>query len=128
MRISDWSSDVCSPDLACIPEKAAVWEYWDRTEKRVRWVVEGIDEFLDDADPHLNLGDFFPCPRPAYGTLIRRTLIPQPDYKRYAVYLDQVNDLTRRVYDLLDRIRVMGIVAAGGETASAVQTALAEVD
>src|SRR3546814_4327909 len=86
MRISDWSSDVCSSDLDCIPEKAAVWEYWDRTEKRVRWVVEGIDEFLDDADPHLNLDDFLPCPRPAYGTLIRRTLIPQPDYKRYAVH------------------------------------------
>src|SRR3546814_6269438 len=77
---------------------------------------------FDDADPHLNLDDFFPCPRPAYGTLIRRTLIPQPDYKRYAVHLDQVNDLTRRVYDLLDRIRVMGFVAGGGDIGSAVQT------
>lgn len=112
----------------CIPEKAAVWEVWDRTKKRVRWVVEGIDEFLDDADPHLNLKDFFPCPRPAYGTLIRRTLIPQPDYKRYAVHLDQINDLTRRIYDLLDRIRVMGFIAAGGDVGSAVQTALSEVD
>src|SRR3546814_15705922 len=42
--------------------------------------------------------------------------------------LDQVNDLTRRVYDLLDRIRVMGFVAGGGDIGSAVQTALAEVD
>src|SRR3546814_1466808 len=41
--------------------------------------------------------------------------------------LDQVNDLTRRVYDLLDRIRVMGFVAGGGDIGSAVQTALAEV-
>lgn len=111
-----------------IPEKAAVWEYWDRDKNRVRWVVEGIDQFLDDAKPHMNLTDFFPCPRPAYGTLIRRTLIPQPDYKRYAVHLDQVNDLTRRIYDLLDRIRVMGFVAGGGDVGSAVQTALAEVD
>lgn len=111
-----------------IPEKAAVWEYWDREKNRVRWVVEGIDQFLDDAKPHMNLTDFFPCPRPAYGTLIRRTLVPQPDYKRYAVHLDQVNDLTRRIYDLLDRIRVMGFVAGGGDIGSAVQTALAEVD
>src|SRR3546814_5223448 len=42
--------------------------------------------------------------------------------------LDQVNDLTRRVYDLLDRIRVMGFVAGGGDIGSAVQTALAEGD
>lgn len=118
----NWTAD------DCVPEKAAVWEVWDKREKRVRWVVEGIDEFLDDAEPHLNLKDFFPCPRPAYGTLIRRTLIPQPDYKRYAVHLDQVNDLTRRIYDLLDRIRVMGFVAGGGDVGSAIQTALAEVD
>ena len=118
----DWGDD------SSIPEKAAVWEVWDRRDKRVRWVVEGLDQFLDDADPHLNLRDFFPCPRPAYGTLIRRTLIPQPDYKRYAVHLDQVNDLTRRIYDLLDRIRVMGFVAGGGDVGSAVQTALAEAD
>lgn len=118
----DWGDD------SSIPEKAAVWEVWDRRDKRVRWVVEGLDEFLDDAEPHLNLRDFFPCPRPAYGTLIRRTLIPQPDYKRYAVHLDQVNDLTRRIYDLLDRIRVMGFVAGGGDVGSAVQTALAEAD
>ena len=118
----DWGDD------SSIPEKAAVWEVWDRRDKRVRWVVEGLDQFLDDADPHLNLRDFFPCPRPAYGTLIRRTLIPQPDYKRYAVHLDQINDLTRRIYDLLDRIRVMGFVAGGGDVGSAVQTALAEAD
>lgn len=118
----DWGDD------SSIPEKAAVWEVWDRRDKRVRWVVEGLDQFLDDAEPHLNLRDFFPCPRPAYGTLIRRTLIPQPDYKRYAVHLDQVNDLTRRIYDLLDRIRVMGFVAGGGDVGSAVQTALAEAD
>ena len=115
-------------DDASIPEKAPVWEVWDRTGKRVRWVTPGIDEYLDDAEPHLNLRDFFPCPRPAYGTLIRRTLIPMPDYKRYAVHLDQVNDLTRRIYDLLDRIRVMGFVAGGGDVGSAVQTALAEAD
>ena len=118
----NWTAD------DCVPEKAPFWEVWDKHEKRVRWVTEGIDEFLDDAEPHLNLKDFFPSPRPAYGTLIRRTLIPQPDYKRYAVHLDQVNDLTRRIYDLLDRIRVMGFVASGGDVGSAVQTALAEMD
>lgn len=118
----DWA------DNDTVPEKAPFWEVWDKTEKRVRWVSPGIDKFLDDDKPHLSLKDFFPCPRPAYGTLVRRTLVPMPDYKRYAVHLDQVNDLTRRIYDLLDRIRVMGFVAGGGDVGQAVQTALAQND
>lgn len=111
-----------------IPEKAAVWEIWDKTDGKVRWVTPGIDEYLEESEPHLNLDDFFPCPKPAYGTLIRRSLIPMPDYKRYAVHLDQINTLTKRIYDLLDRIRVMGFVAGGGDVGDAVQTALAQSD
>lgn len=107
----------------CIPETAAIWEVWDKREKRVRWVTEGIDEYLDDAEPHLNLKDFFPCPRPAYGTLIRRTLVPMPDYRRYVIHLNQINALTKRIYDLLDNVRVMAFAAGSGDIGNAIQNA-----
>jgi hypothetical protein len=109
-----------------VPEKAAVWEFWDKNRKRVFWVTEGVDEFLDERDPYMDLKGFFPCPKPAYGTLKRRTLIPRPDYVRYEPHLNQINDLTRRIYDLLDQVRMRGLIAAGGDAASAVQTAMAD--
>lgn len=108
--------------------KAPVWEVWSKTDERVYWVTEGVDVILDETEPHLALRDFFPGPRPAYGTLRRRTLIPVPDYIRYASHLDQINVLTSRIYTLLDRVRVTGLVPAGGDVATAIQTALAGSD
>lgn len=57
--------------------KAGVWEVWHKAANRVYWVTDGVDVMLDEGEPHLDLEGFFPCPRPAYGTLKRRTL-PYP--------------------------------------------------
>src|SRR3546814_15709289 len=85
MRISDWSSDVCSSDL-----------------NKVYWVTEGVDVFLDSDEPHLKLSGFFPCPRPAYATLRRRSLVPVPDWERYAIHFRKISDMTSRIYLLLE--------------------------
>jgi len=104
--------------------KAPVWEVWHRTDNRVYWVTAGVDVMLDDAEPHLDLSSFFPCPKPVYGSLKRRTLIPLPDYGRYETHLDQINELTGRIYGLLDQVRVKGLIPAGGDIAEAVEHAL----
>lgn len=108
--------------------KCKVWEVWHRADNRVYWVTEGVTVFLDEQDPFLNLEGFFPCPRPAYGTKKRRTLIPVPDYVRYERHLEQINTLTFRIYNLLSWIKVKGLIPAGGEVAAAVETALANVE
>lgn len=109
-----------------VPEKAAVWEFWDKSRNKVFWVSEGIEEYLDEQEPYLNLKGFFPCPKPAYGTLKRRTLIPRPDYVRYETHFEQINELTRRIYDLLDQVRMRGLIAAGGDAGTAVQAAMSD--
>lgn len=108
--------------------KCKVWEVWHRADNRVYWVTEGVTVFLDEQKPFLNLEGFFPCPRPAYGTKKRRTLIPVPDYVRYERHLEQINTLTFRIYNLLSWIKVKGLIPAGGEVAAAVETALANVE
>lgn len=109
-------------------EKAPVWEVWSRVDDRVYWVAEGVSTILDSQEPFLALDSFFPCPKPAYATLKRKTLIPVPDYNRYSSTLDQINDLTGRIYGLLDQVRVRGLIPAGGDVGSAVQTLLDEAD
>lgn len=110
------------------PDKAAIWEVWLKHENRVVWVASGCDEFIDEDDPYIKLADFFPCPKPAYGTLIRRSLVPQPDYVRYAPHLNQINILTKRIYDLLDRVRAIGFFAGGGDVGTAVQASMDQLD
>ena len=102
-------------------KKAGVWEVWHKADNKVYWVSEGVDVLLDSGEPHLKLSGFFPCPRPAFGTLRRRSLIPVPDWERYAIHFRKISDLTGRIYLLLDQVRMMGIVGGGGDIADAVE-------
>lgn len=104
--------------------KAEVWEVWSRSDNRVYWVSEGVDVFLDEDKPHLDLKKGFPCPRPAYGTKQRRSLIPVPDYTRYESILEQINEATLKIYALLEQIRMFGLIPGGGDVGNAIQAAL----
>lgn len=110
-------------------ERAGVWEVWSKAENRVFWVSEGVDVFLDGGDPHLDLEGFFPCPKPAYATLQRGTLIPVPDMLYYETQLDEINELTRRINALSQSIRVKGFYPKGaGEAGDAIESAIADDD
>lgn len=109
--------------------KAKVWEIWSKDENRVVWVTEGCDKLLDDTEPHLNLEGFFPCPRPAYATLQRRSLVPVPDIVYYRDQLEEVNQLTSRIHALADALKVRGFYPAGvSEIGDAIEAAVKSND
>lgn len=101
-----------------------VWEVWCKSENRVAWVTEGYEHTLDEGEPYLKLEGFFPCPRPAFATVQRRSLIPVPDMVLYKDQLEEVNDLTRRIHILADAIKVRGFYAGGGDVGAAIETAI----
>jgi hypothetical protein len=106
-------------------ERAKFWEVWDKDNKRVVWVSDGCEYILDDADPHLDLLNFFPCPKPAYGTCQRGSLVPVPDVMQYRDQLEEVNLLTGRIHALSDSLEAKGFYpAGGGELSDAIQTAV----
>lgn len=109
--------------------KAAVYEIWDRVERRVVWVHDGLDDVLDQKEPPLSLKGFFPTPRPVYSTLQRRTLVPVPDYVYIRDQLDEINDLTARIASMSESLRLCGFIPGGdNDIAEAVKAALAEAD
>lgn len=106
-------------------ERGKFWEIWDRPSGRVVWVAEGCEDILDEDDPHLALRNFFPCPKPAYGTVQRGSLVPVPDVLQYKDQLDEINLLTAKIHALSEAIVVRGFYpAGGGEIAEAIQTAI----
>lgn len=106
-------------------KKARVWEIWDKTEGEVYWVTEGVEVILDESEPMVNVKGFFPCPRPAYATLERRTLLPVPDFVYYRDQVDEINELTARISSLADSLRMKGFYASGSsEIGEAIETAL----
>lgn len=108
--------------------KCAVWEVWHKADNRVYWVTDGVDRTLDESEPFLDLEGFFPCPKPAYGTLQRRKLVPVPDWERYAVHFRKISELTGRIYTLIDCVRMKGFIPDGGDIGTAVETAMRSND
>jgi uncharacterized protein YbaR (Trm112 family) len=102
-------------------KQAGVWEVWHKADNKVYWVADGVPVMLDEGEPHLKLRGFFPCPRPAYGTLKPRTLKPVPDYVRFSGHFSKINSLTKRIYALLDQVRMKGLIPAGGDIGDAIE-------
>jgi hypothetical protein len=106
-------------------ERAKIWEIWDKSNRRVVWVAEGCENILDEDDAHLELREFFPCPKPVYGTVQRGSLIPVPDVLQYRDQLEEINLLTSRIHALSDALEVKGFYPAGGaELSDAIQSAI----
>lgn len=110
-------------------KKACVWEIWHKDKGVVVWVTPGVDDVLDIMPPFLELDRFFPCPRPAYGTVERGTLKPVPDFIQYKDQLEEINELTARISALSESLRMKGFYSAGGEdVAAAIETAIKQND
>lgn len=108
---------------------AGVWELWHKHKRRVVWVAPGVDVVLDEGEPHLTLEGFFPCPRPAYGTVQPRSLVPVPDFLFYKDQLEEINELTARISSLTESLRLRGFYPAGaGEIGDAIEAAVKSVD
>ena len=104
--------------------KAGFWELWSRSKNRVVWVSEGCDKLLDEGKPHLELEGFFPCPRPAFGTTQRSTLVPVPDYVFYKDQLEEINEYTARISALAEGLRLKGFYPGGAsELSDAIEAA-----
>ena len=109
-------------------KKAEVWEMWHKGAGLVVWVSPGMDEVLDIREPWLQLEGFFPCPRPAYGTLQRSTLIPVPDFVYYKDQVEEINELTGRIAALSDALRMKGYYPSGASDVADAVAALLKDD
>lgn len=110
-------------------KKACVYELWSKTKNVVVWITPGIDDVLDIRDPFLELENFFPCPKPAYGTVQPGSLIPVPDFLYYKDQVEEINELTARISALAEALRVKGFYAGGNEDiAGAIETAMKQQD
>ena len=89
--------------------KAEIYEIWDKESKRVIWLSKGMQEQILDvkADP-LGLTNFFPCPRPAFGSMDSESLCPIPDYMQYKTIAEQLDKITARITAMENAIKAVG--------------------
>lgn len=117
---------------AAIPDKedqAPVWEIWCKQSQAVYWVAEGSPDILDEKPPLYALRDFWPCPKPAYGTVVPDTLVPVPDIRQYKDQIEEINEYTARIAALSEALKLKGFYQAGsGDLSQAVEAAVKSTD
>lgn len=103
------NSDMTDDELGLFA-KAEVWEIWVKEGRKVLWICpEWSKGLLDKKDDFLNLREFFPCPKPAYGLLTNDTLIPKPEYLVWKGIAQELDDITNRLKMLVQAMRVVGV-------------------
>jgi hypothetical protein len=118
-------------------QKAGVWQIWSRPKRVVVWITEGVEVVLDQRTPGEapqdgflplpNLENFFPCPKPAYATLQRRSLIPVPDFLYYKDQVEEINEMTARISSLAEALKMKGFYPSGaGDLAQAIENVFAD--
>jgi hypothetical protein len=110
-------------------DKAPVWEIWCKATGLVHFVSEDFDIELDTVAPWLALTNFWPAPRPAFGTTVPGKLKPVPDIRQYKDQIEEINEYTARIAALSEKLRLQGFYPAGlGEISDAIEAALKSTD
>ena len=119
--LADGANRSSQPD-----NKATIWEVWDKSKNEVLWVAKGYQDILERGEPYLKIEGFFPCPKPAYGTLTNDSLEPVPDYVFYKDQCDEIDTLTARIASLSESLKLVGFYPAGpkGEGAPEIERAV----
>lgn len=89
--------------------RAQIWEIWSKEDRKVYWICEDCDYVLKSYDDPLQLKEFFPCPKPLFGTMTPGTIIPVPDYCLWQDQITEIHELTTRINLLSKAIRVTGV-------------------
>jgi hypothetical protein len=107
-------------------DKATIHEIWDKAKNRVLWIAKGYPDVLEEGPPYLKFEGFYPCPKPAYGTLTNDSLEPVPDYVFYKDQCDEIDTLTARISSLTEMLKLVGFYPAGpaGEGAPEIERAV----
>lgn len=93
--------------------KATIYEIWSKRDRKVYFVAKDYPDILEEVEPFLKLASFWPCPKPAYGTLINDSLIPTPDYKYYEEQATEINTLTAKIAILEKSLKLAGFYPSG---------------
>lgn len=89
--------------------KAMVWEVWDKVQRRIIWYIrEGAGLVLRVDPDSLDLTGFYPIPSPMLSVITSDSRIPKPFYDLYANLANDLEETSKRISKLTEKIKVRG--------------------
>lgn len=107
-----------------------IYEVWDSRKGLMSCLTKSMENEgpIESGPPPINFSRFFPCPEPAYATKTSKSLIPTPDYEYYRDQAKDIDDLTAKISNMLDWLRVKAFIPRGpsGGGADAIEAAVTD--
>ena len=90
-------------------DRALIWQVWDKLAKNVVWVSMEEESVLKTEDDPLNLGEFFPIPRPLLSMESSTSLVPVPEFSQYETLASELDKCQARIIRILEGLRLRGL-------------------
>jgi hypothetical protein len=78
-----------------------IYQVFDKLNTKVIWVCLDSEEILDESDYTLEIGDFYPIPKPFMADLDSESSYPVPEYYYFQDLLQKLSDTDRAINDLI---------------------------
>lgn len=104
-------------------EKAAVYEIWQRSSKKVFYYSPGAGVILEEREDPLKLDDFWPAPKGLFANLTNNLLEPTADFMLAQDLYNEIDVLQTRISILTQAVKAVGTYdASAGEAVSRMLT------
>lgn len=113
-----------SDKLGGVIKKAMVWEIWDLNSREIIWLIRELSGVVLRVDPDsLGLEGFFPVPKPLLAVTTTDSMLPKPYYDLYAHLAEDLDETSRRISKLTEKIKVRGGYNAANRDVAQILTA-----
>ena len=104
-------------------QKAEIWEFWQKSDKKVYWWSEGCDYILDVKDDPLKLRGFWPIPKPLAANVTTTMFVPRADFVIAQDLYNEIDILQSRISTITRAVKVVGVYdqSAGGSVGRMLQ-------
>lgn len=90
-------------------QKAEIWEFWHKIDKKVYYYSYGVELILDVTDDPLQLDGFWPVPRPMTANLTTSLFVPKADYCMAQDLYNEIDVLQARISNITRAVKVVGV-------------------
>ena len=90
-------------------QKAEIWEFWNKADKKVYWWSQGAELILDIMDDPLQLDGFWPMPKPLIANSTTTLYIPKADFVLAQDLYNEIDELQSRISTITRAIKVVGV-------------------
>ena len=96
-------------------QRAEVWEIWNKSSRKVCWMVLGHDKILEEKEDHLKLSGFWPVPPFFIANVTTSLYTPTPDFQLAQDLYNEIDVLQTRIHTITTAVRVVGVYNASAD-------------